>query len=200
MSPETCTRAAVVAEARRWLRTPYHHAAQVLGAGVDCAMLPAAVYRAAGLIPDVPVGHYPPDWHLHRQNGVEVAERYLEIVARHAREVPAPTGPGDFVLYRWGRAFAHGAIIVAWPRIIHAAIHVGVTEDDGDSGPLAGRERKFFTLWPSARPPHPNPLPAGARGHEPGLNLAPTGRGPKRSEGVRGPRISADADEHGATP
>jgi cell wall-associated NlpC family hydrolase len=142
MSAIIAQRAAVVAEARRWLRTPYHHAAQIRGAGADCAMLPFAVYRAVGLIPDFTVDHYPPDWHLHRD-----AERYLAIVERHAREVPAPTGPGDFVLYRWGRAFAHGAIIVAWPRVIHALIHVGVTEDDGEAGQLAGRTRRFFTLW-----------------------------------------------------
>ncbi len=145
MSTESSERAAVVIEARRWLRTPYHHAAGVRGAGADCAMLPLAVYRSAGLIPDFSIDHYPADWHLHRD-----AERYLDIVAMHASEVAAPTGPGDFVLYRWGRAFAHGAIITAWPRIIHALIHVGVTEDDGESGQLAGRARKFFTLWRSA--------------------------------------------------
>jgi len=135
-------RAAVVAEARAWLNTPYHHAAQIRGAGVDCAMLPAAVYRAAGLIPDLAVAHYPPDWHLHRD-----AERYLDIVTAHAREVPAPTGPGDFVLYRWGRCFAHGAIVLDWPRIVHAVIHVGVVLDHGDAGRLAERPRRFFTLW-----------------------------------------------------
>ena len=29
----------IVAAAQRWLGTPYHHAADVLGVGVDCAML-----------------------------------------------------------------------------------------------------------------------------------------------------------------
>jgi NlpC/P60 family putative phage cell wall peptidase len=135
-------RAAVITEARGWLRTPYHHAARVKGAGVDCAMLPAAVYRAVGLIPDFPVAHYPPDWHLHRD-----AERYLDVVTRHAVEVPAPTGPGDFVLFRWGRCFAHGAIVVDWPAIIHAVLHVGVVLDRGDTGRLAERPRRFFTLW-----------------------------------------------------
>ena len=135
-------RQAVVAEALSWVGTPYHHAARVKGAGVDCAMLPAAVYRAAGLIPDLAVGPYPPDWHLHRD-----AERYLDIVTDHAAEVPAPTGPGDLVLYRWGRCFAHGAIVIAWPEIVHAVIHVGVIRDRGDAGRLAGRPRRFFTLW-----------------------------------------------------
>ena len=140
---EIIERAAVVAEARRWLRTPYHHAAQCLGAGVDCAMLPAAVYRAVGLIGDIKIDHYPPDWHLHRD-----AERYLDIVVSQATEVPASTGPGEFVLYRWGRAFAHGAIVLEWPAIIHAMIDVGVTLDDGEAGRLAGRPKRFFTLWP----------------------------------------------------
>ncbi len=141
-------REAVVAEARSWLGTPYHHAAQVKSAGADCAMLPMAVYRAAGLIPDFPVEQYPPDWHLHRD-----AERYLGVVLRFAREVPAPTGPGDFVLFRWGRCFAHGAIVVAWPWIIHAVIHVGVVLDRVDTGRLADRQRRFFTLWPVRRSP-----------------------------------------------
>ena len=37
-------RAAVVAEARSWIGTPYHHAADVKGHGVDCAMLLIRVY------------------------------------------------------------------------------------------------------------------------------------------------------------
>jgi cell wall-associated NlpC family hydrolase len=135
-------RAAAVAEAVSWQGTPYHHAACIKGAGVDCAMLPAAVYRAVGLIPEFGVERYPADWHLHRD-----VERYLDVVTRYAAEVPAPTGPGDFVLFRWGRCFAHGAIIVAWPEIIHAVIHVGVIRDRADRGKLAGRPRRFFTLW-----------------------------------------------------
>jgi cell wall-associated NlpC family hydrolase len=139
---ERTKRAAVIAEVCSWLGTPYRHAARIKGGGADCATLPAEVYAAAGMIPPLVIEHYPPDWHLHRS-----AERYLAHVLNHAREVPAPTGPGDFVLYKWGRAFAHGAIIVDWPTIIHAVIHVGVTLDAGDDGRLKARERRFFTLW-----------------------------------------------------
>jgi cell wall-associated NlpC family hydrolase len=32
-------RAAVVAEARTWIKTPWRHMADIKGAGVDCAML-----------------------------------------------------------------------------------------------------------------------------------------------------------------
>ena len=142
---ETEQRRAVAAEALTWLNTPYHHAARIKGVGVDCAMLPAAVYRATGLIPAFEIAHYPPDWHLHRDT-----ERYLEIVTRHATEVPAPTGPGDFVLYRFGRAFAHGAIVLDWPTVIHAVMRVGVVLDRGDAGRLNGRTCRFFTLWGAA--------------------------------------------------
>lgn len=57
-------RAAVVAEARTWLGTPYHHEACVKGAGVDCGMLLRAVYIATGVMPKFEVESYPRDWHL----------------------------------------------------------------------------------------------------------------------------------------
>src|SRR5262249_43477037 len=44
-------RAAVVAEAESWIGTPFHHAARVKGAGVDCLMLLAEVYERAGIVP-----------------------------------------------------------------------------------------------------------------------------------------------------
>lgn len=141
----------VIAIAKTWLRTPYHSGAKVRGAGVDCAMLPAAVYREAGLIPEVDPGHYPPDWHLHKDE-----ERYLATVLAHAKPTETPL-PGDFVLFKVGRAFAHGAIIVDWPLVIEARLGVGVQYCDmladcffqGDDK-TPPRERRFFTLWDSA--------------------------------------------------
>lgn len=44
------TRAAVVAEAREWLGTPYHHQARLKGVGVDCAGLVIGVARALGIV------------------------------------------------------------------------------------------------------------------------------------------------------
>ena len=43
------TRAEVVAEARRWLGTPYQHQARLLGIGVDCAGVVTEVARALGI-------------------------------------------------------------------------------------------------------------------------------------------------------
>lgn len=141
-------RQAVVAEARNWLGTSYHHMGRIKGAGVDCAMLPAEVYAACGLIPAQRIDYYPMDWNLHRGS-----ERYLEHVLAHAQEVEEAR-PGDLVLWRYGRCLAHGAIVIAWPRIIHAVVRVGVVLDDALSPSLLRerqggrpRERHVYSLW-----------------------------------------------------
>lgn len=145
-------RARVVEIAKTWLLTPYHSGARIRGAGVDCAMLPAEVYREAGLLPHIEPGHYPQDWHLHRDD-----ERYLAMVLSHALPTETPR-PGDFVLFKVGRSFAHGAIIVDWPLVIEARIGVGVQYCDmaadtffaGDAA-TPPRDRRFFTLWSESK-------------------------------------------------
>lgn len=147
---ETRQRAMAVAEARAWIGTPYHHRGRVKGAGVDCAMLPAEVYAGCGLISHVEVPAYPRDWHLNRKQAL-----FEEIVSRYARPVGFPL-PGDMVLYCFGHSLAHGAIVVAWPRIIHAVLGDRVIEDDGESPVLTltggahairKRTRKFYRLF-----------------------------------------------------
>ena len=137
-------RLAVTEEALRWLRTPYHHMARVKGAGADCLTLLAEVYERAGVIAHVEVPFYPPDWNLHRD-----AERYLEGVIRYALEVPAwddadPPQPGDIAVFKFGRCFAHGAIVLQWPRLIHAWHNAGVIYADATQGQLAGRPVRIF--------------------------------------------------------
>ncbi|MFZ5658775.1 MAG: hydrolase [Pseudomonadota bacterium] len=134
-------RAAVVREALSWLRTPYHHHADVKGAGADCIMLLIRVYHACGLIPDVDPRPYPHDWHLHRDE-----ERYLDGVLRYARPVKQPQ-PGDVALYRFGRCISHGAIVTRWPQVVHAYLGQGVILSESDQPPLAGRLAGFYSLW-----------------------------------------------------
>lgn len=131
---------AVLAEARTWLRTPWMHASDVRGAGVDCVMLLARVYEAAGLIPHVDPRPYPIDWYLHRDE-----ERCLAGLLQFADEVAQPQ-PADVALYRIGRCFAHCAIVVDWPHILHAYRGEGVVLARGDGGRLAGREVRFFRV------------------------------------------------------
>src|SRR5215471_12916596 len=124
----------LVAEAGSWLRTPYHHMGRVKGGGTDCLMLLVAVYETAGVIPPVAVPFYPPDWNLHRNS-----ERYLEGIVRFAREIEGPPRVADVALFKFGRTFAHGAIVVSWPRLIHAWHDAGVVYADADQPPLHHR-------------------------------------------------------------
>ncbi len=146
-------RARVVKEAESWLRTPYHPSGRVKGVGVDCAMLLAETYQNCGLVPRIDPAEYPHDWHLHRGQ-----EKYMDYVLQHATMIAAPGGPGDGVLFRFGRCFSHGGIIVKWPRIIHAFLDRPVQYEDATRdqrlafmGEAGGRPRPrvFFTLWPT---------------------------------------------------
>jgi hypothetical protein len=63
------------------------------------------------------------------------------------REV-AEALPGDLALFRWGLAWAHGAIVLDWPVIAHANAEAQCfMRDRGDQGRLARRPRRFFTFW-----------------------------------------------------
>ena len=50
---ELTARARVVAAAREWGGTPYHHVADVMGARCDCSALSVRVYRHPDLIDPV---------------------------------------------------------------------------------------------------------------------------------------------------
>lgn len=134
-------RKAIVDEAMTWLRTPYHHAAAVKGAGVDCAQILIEVYSAVGLADKPDVGYYPSDWMLHRSE-----ERYLGWVEKYCRQVQTPA-MGDIVLFKYGRCFAHSGIVVDYPRIIHAQREDGCCYADADNGVLKGREVRFYSLF-----------------------------------------------------
>ena len=159
---ELAQRKAVIAEARSWIGTAYHHRAAVKATwdadgnrltpgGVDCATLLAQVYEAAGIITPVPIPSYPPDWHMHRKT-----ERYADTVTERAREITeAAALPGDVVMYRFGHSFSHAAIVMppGWPSIVHAFFASRLVQlDRGDGGVLADdhgqpRPRRFFTVW-----------------------------------------------------
>jgi cell wall-associated NlpC family hydrolase len=144
-APRQEPRLAVVASARAWLGTPYHHAADIKGHGVDCAMLLVRVYADAGLIPPFDPRPYTRDWFLHRDE-----ERFMGHLLDRAREVPKPL-PGDVMLFKIGRCFAHGAVVtVTEPlTIVHAfAPARRVVEDEIRRCPdLAQKPRKFFSHW-----------------------------------------------------
>ena len=144
----TClTRVAVVAEARSWIGTPYHHAADVKDHGVDCAMLLVRVYCDLGLVEPFDPRPYTRDWFLHRNE-----ERYLGFLLARSEEVRWP-GLGDIILFRMGRCFAHAGIVsrVDPLNIVHAFANSGrVVEDIVHANPeLASRLKgaKFASYW-----------------------------------------------------
>ncbi len=145
--PSAEARTRVVDAARTWLGTPYHHAADVRGVGVDCAMILVRVFCDLGLVAPFDPRPYTKDWMLHRDE-----ERYLGFLLARARQVEQPE-PGDVMLFRVGRCYAHGAIVTrAAPlTIVHAFAPARcVLEDEvARSGQLAERKAsaKFFSYW-----------------------------------------------------
>lgn len=138
----TTIREAIVSEALTWLDTPFHHQARLKGCGVDCANLLAGVFAAIGLAPNVVLDAYPQDWHIHNDE-----PRFVKTLALYADKLPLgePAQPGDIAMFQYGRHAAHGAIVTAWPQVIHAWKDVGrVVLTEADSGPLANR---FAGLW-----------------------------------------------------
>jgi cell wall-associated NlpC family hydrolase len=138
------TREDVVREALRWEGTPYHSHARVLGAGVDCCNLPAAVYEACGLIEHLSP-RYSRQWFLHHDE-----ELFLEYVRPHATEIPREkAGMGDLGIWRYGRTYSHAAILLGDGVVIHALQQSGcvVRSDMDRDEDLLRRPALFFTLF-----------------------------------------------------
>ncbi len=134
-------RSAVIVEALSWQRTPHHNGACIKDVGVDCGQMPWAVYHTCGLLPAISKElRYSPQFHLHRNE-----EWYKKLADKHGISIEKPL-PGDFALYKIGRIFSHGAIVISWPRIVHARFGVGVIQGEGDQGELHGREVLFYTI------------------------------------------------------
>ena len=140
-------RAAVVAEARRWVGTPYHICADVRGAGVDCGMLIVRCFVDTGLCAPFDPRPYAADWHLHRSE-----ERYLGFVFDRTAEVERAS-PGDVVVFRWGRCYSHGGIVTAAEplSLVHAFQPAGRVLEEAvtQNARLChlARAPRIFSLW-----------------------------------------------------
>jgi cell wall-associated NlpC family hydrolase len=142
-------RQAVLRIAPTWIGTPFQYGQCVKGpkGGVDCGRYPAAVLKEAGVI-DIDIAklpQLPPLWFLHNTTG-----SYLEIIRRYATEYELQPGeqprPGDLVIVKFGRDWAHSAIVLDWPKIIGAAYDhcVAIWRNIYLSPQFGTRELKFF--------------------------------------------------------
>lgn len=142
---EAAGRRAIVDEARTWIKTPYHVGGRIKGVGVDCGMLIAEVYEKAGIIAHMDIPPYPADWHRHRKD-----EKYLEfILSEGHRAEPGHQKPGDVALWKFGLVRSHGAIIVAWPRVIHATLQERIVWecDVSDDVRYGTKDVQFYSYW-----------------------------------------------------
>jgi NlpC/P60 family putative phage cell wall peptidase len=116
----------IVAAARNWLGTPYHHQASTRGVGCDCLGLVRGLYRdVTGIEPEPPPA-YTRDWTeaTGEETLITAATRHLTPIALTALE------PGAVVIFRWraGYAAKHCAILSSSTRMIHAHESTGVVE------------------------------------------------------------------------
>jgi cell wall-associated NlpC family hydrolase len=135
-----------VAEAKTWVGTPWHHQADVKGAGIDCAMLIIRCFVDAGVVPAFDPRPYSKTWFLHRGE-----EKFLNIIRDcGGKEIAGPPEPGDLAMWKVGRLFAHGGIVVEWPIVIHAfAQACMVVYQDVSQLQLDKKKNpvKFFSKW-----------------------------------------------------
>jgi cell wall-associated NlpC family hydrolase len=143
---ESAAREQIVLVARSWVGTPYFPRQQKKNVGCDCGSFLAAVFSEAGLISPVELGDY--DWTeaWARDGGDEYYNSMLERFAHLIEE--RVLAAGDVVQYRVGRGWSHSAIIARWPGdVIHALRRVGVVATPGNTGFLAGRQRRFWSVF-----------------------------------------------------
>lgn len=106
------TRAAVVAEARTWIGTRFHHQAALKGVGCDCVGLVMGVGMALHLLPEDFVTR--PEFEPFRgYSRVPAGDEMLALAfATFAEPIRIPeAGPGDVVLFRFGGDPCHVAIL-----------------------------------------------------------------------------------------
>jgi NlpC/P60 family putative phage cell wall peptidase len=89
----------IVALARTWLGTPYHHQASVKGAGTDCIGLVRGIWRELYGAEPQALPAYTRDWAeaMGRETLLEAARRHLIEVSTAAAQ------PGDVLIFRWRR-------------------------------------------------------------------------------------------------
>ncbi len=107
------TRADVVAEARRWLATPYAHQAHRRGVGCDCGGLIGGVAVALGIVAadwweTAFAAHAGYSRQPHGNSLIDVLDAFM------ARIEPAEVQAGDVIALRFSRHPQHVAIVVPY--------------------------------------------------------------------------------------
>lgn len=116
----------IIAIARSWLGTPYHHRASVRHAGCDCIGLVRGVWRELYGREAEQAGPYTGSWAEATGN-----EALLSAARRHlAERMLSEAEPGDVLVFRLrdGALAKHAGILSGADRMIHAQEGVPVSE------------------------------------------------------------------------
>ena len=147
-----------------WIGTPFRDQSDILGAGVDCAML---MYRSGMDTGVWPEGArdprpYPPRWHLRKGSD----EMYLKWADEYATCVAEGEGytaleyrvPGNMLVIKEGWTFSHGVLLLPDNQIIHAWYELGEVAIEHQHQvkiaffPRTGKPRPFKIYDPWVRP------------------------------------------------
>lgn len=134
-------RNAIVAEARSWLGTPFHHQAMVKGVGVDCAMLVRAVGETLGVLHIDPL-----QWQTYANYGRAPNPRRMgEALRTFLVPIEPPVTaawPGDVMWLQWREDLPMHLAILAKDgdrtTMIHALADEGKVVEHG-----------FVAEWPA---------------------------------------------------
>jgi NlpC/P60 family putative phage cell wall peptidase len=117
----------IIALARDWLGTPYHHQASLKCVGCDCIGLVRGIWRELyGAEAPEALPAYTRDW-----AEAQGRETLIEAARRHLIEIPRfEARPGDVLIFRWRRdsLAKHCAILSKPTAIIHALEGAPVSE------------------------------------------------------------------------
>lgn len=112
------SRDAIVAIARTWIGTPYHHQASVRGVGCDCLGLVRGVWRELHGREPQSVPPYSRDW-----AEASATETLLAAARMHFVEIPhAQAHAGDIAVFRFRARYAakHVGILTSATTFVHA--------------------------------------------------------------------------------
>lgn len=107
------TRAQIVAEARKWVGTPFLHQGRLRGAGVDCAGVVIGVADVLGLAQgfEDPKGY--PDNPANRQIEA-LLDKWMDRIPKGEEK------PGDVLFFAYSRLPQHMGILTDRGTIVHA--------------------------------------------------------------------------------
>lgn len=116
------THADVVAQARSWINTPYHHQARLRGVGADCAGLIIGVARELHLVaPEFDVTGY-----ARTPDGISMLAECDRFMTRIPRD---SIRPGNGIVLRFERDPQHMAIVADYLHGGLSMIHALGTSD-----------------------------------------------------------------------